>query len=128
MSSVPTDLAHFSIVTPTGEVVNMAPPAIDDIPPPLPASLQIVMTLKAGSPSLTSLLGKGTCLPCPINVTLPRSKRKSKRYARGGLRPMVAQRTLRYVAHGMTMQGDNSGMPWTIKMRVTKRTAKSVPC
>ena len=88
------------------------------------AAGRLEVSFKTSSGSLTKLLegmarGPGRF---PLNVTAPARRPKKRRHARGGLRRMVAARVSKYVAHGVTMKGDNTGAPWTFAMPVTKAT------
>lgn len=83
---------------------------------------KMVITIKAESDGLNRMLevsrGPSTF---PIDITILAKRPKQRRHARGGLRRMVAAHVRKYIAHGVTMKGDNTGAPWTFTMPVTKR-------
>lgn len=86
------------------------------------AAGRLDISFKASSDSLNKFLegmahGQGRF---PVNVTAPARPPKKRRHARGGLRPMVAASTRKFIAHGVSMKGDNTGAPWTFTMPVTR--------
>src|SRR6185503_2465009 len=85
----------------------------------------ISFALKAGSESLEHLLKVSGNGRFPIDLTTPTRAPKHRRHARGGLRPMIAVRVRKYVAHGMDMQGDTTGAPWKFSIPVTRRPRHS---
>lgn len=104
--------------------VTLAGPVKDQfvISDPMFYKTTLHFALKADSASLERILTARPSGRFPIDLTTPARAPKRRRHCRGGLRPMVAPRVRKFIAHGMTMKGDNTGAPWTFTMPVTRRT------
>ena len=116
--------ARMMVKGESGEWITLAGPVKDQfvISDPMFYKTTLHFALKADSASLERILTARPSGRFPIDLTTPARAPKRRRHCRGGLRPMVAPRVRKFIAHGMTMKGDNTGAPWTFTMPVTRRT------
>lgn len=106
-----------------GEWINLRGADLDEpfvVGDPTFLMPRMTISIKSGAKSLERILAAPPSGRFPIDLTTPARRPKHRRHARGGLRRMVAARTRKFIAHGMTMKGDNTGAPLTFTMPVTK--------